>query len=89
MKTTTKTTTKTTINRLALNFVEIDSAQYVEINGEEVKLDTPKHSVSYVNSIQSREQLQKEQSENIVAAVLAIWGDDPTVKDPQIPETSE
>ena len=82
------TTPKITINRLTSTFVEIDTDQYIEINGQGIKLDQLKHSVSYMNSPLGREQLQSGQPENIVESVLAIWGEAPTTTDPQ-PEQFE
>ena len=75
------TTTKTTIHRLTTEFVEIDTEQYVEINDQKIKLDMPKHSVSYVNSASGREQLQNDLPEKIIQAVLVIWGDEPTINE--------
>ncbi len=84
-----KTIKKTAIHRLTVNIVEIDSEQYIEIEGKEVKLDTPKHSTAYVNSPSGRERLQAEQPENIITSVLAIWGTEPTVEDPKVKEEPE
>jgi len=74
---------KITIHRLTENFVEIDTEQYVEIDSLEIKLDIPKHSVTYVNSLSGRLQLHENQNENIVNSVLAIWGDQPTIEEIQ------
>ncbi len=79
------TTKKSTIHRLTSDFVEIDTEQHVEVNGAQVKLDIPKHSTSYANSRSGRERLRVEQPENIIAAVMAIWGDAPTIEDPKAP----
>jgi len=83
------TITKTTIHRLTTEFVEIDSEQYVEINGQQIKLDVPKHSVSYINSVSGRERLLYDQPVNIIKAVLLIWGDEPTIEEEEIPETDD
>lgn len=81
--------TKTTLHRLTPDLVEIDSEKYVELNGAEVKLDIPKHSTSYVNSPSGRERLQSEQPGNVAASVLAMWGDTPTMADPEPPQPQE
>jgi len=77
---------KVIIHRLTTDFVEIDTEQYAEIGGKETKLnenDFPKHSVHYVNSLSGRELLMDSQPENVVTAVMAIWGDAATVEDPE------
>jgi len=84
--------TKTTIYYLTERSVDISTEQFVEINGTEVKLDTPKHLMPYYNSPLGRESLQNAgYSENVVNAVFEIWGDEPTVADPEVqdPEVTE
>lgn len=39
------------------------------------------HSIAYVNTEAQRNTLEKEQPNEIVAAVLAIWGETPTITD--------
>ena len=41
------------------------------------------HSIAYINTEAQRAVLEKDQPEDIVSAVLAIWGDVPTVVDPE------
>jgi len=80
-----ETIKKTTIHRLTAEFVEIDSEQYIEVDGQEVRLDMPKHAVSYANSASGREQLKREQPKNIIDGVFAIWGKTPTVAEHEPP----
>lgn len=41
------------------------------------------HSIAYINTEVQRDTLEKDQPEEIVNAVFAIWGDVPTVPDPE------
>ena len=84
-----ETIKKTTICKLTEKFVEIETEDYIQLNGQEIKLDIPKHAVSYMNSPSQREQLQEQQPENIVSAVMVIWGKEPTVEEPEIPEPTK
>ena len=74
---------KIEIARLTENFVELIAREFVEIDGKEVKLSIPHVANSYVNSETGRQRLQENEPENIVTAIMAIWGDMPTVKPPQ------
>ena len=77
-------TTKTTIHKLTTDSVEIDQEYYIEIDGKEVKVDIPKHSTTYTNSISGRERLIAEQP-NDANSVLEKWGKPPTVEEPERP----
>ena len=47
------------------------------------------HRRTYLNSVSGREELLKEQTENVVNAVFAIWGSEPVVEEPIIEEEDE
>lgn len=51
--------------------VTVDSKEYVVGNTR----------IAYENSELGRELVQKEQSAEIVSAVMAMWGSEPTVED--------
>jgi len=70
---------KKTIYLLSENFVEIDEEQFIIISDQEIRLDIPKHRTLYINSSSKRAALTAEQPANIVSAVFAIWGNEPTV----------
>ena len=80
---------KLSINHLTDKFVAIDTEQFIEIDGVQVKLNIPTHRVSYVNSISGRERLQAEQDVNFAAVIMQVWGDTPTVVDPEPPKKPE
>ena len=42
-----------------------------------------------MDSVSGREELLKEQTENVVNAVFAIWGSEPVVEEPIIEEEDE
>jgi len=77
-----ETIKKHTLCRLTDRFVEIETNQYIELNGEEVKLNIPTHGVSYMNSSKQRELLKDSDfPQNIKDAILKVWGKSPTVED--------
>ena len=71
---------------LAPNFAHIDCVECVCDGDSHRNVADSNHRDSYANSPSGRERLQKEQPENIVEAVLAFWGKNTTVEDPELPE---
>ena len=67
-----------TIDELNSNSVSVKRERVVEIEGAEYKLPNPTRK-AYVNSINGRNELEEELSEPYLAAVLTVWGDNPTV----------
>ena len=82
---------KTRICDLTDWFVNIQTTKSIEYNEAEIVLET--HAVSYENSPSNRERFQSEQAEHpqIIEAVFAIWGDEPTREDakPKPPKKSK
>lgn len=74
---------KIEITRLTENFVELIAKKFVEIDGKRIKLDVPHIATSYTNSEIGRQRLQENEPKNIVTAIMAMWGDMPTVKPTQ------
>ena len=72
-----KTTTKLTIDMLTERGVSINTQIFIEFDGEEKEIKNNRKA--YVNSDRGRKELQTEQPDNIVNAVFAVWGDQPTV----------
>ena len=56
--------------------------EYVVVEGVEYFGDTVE-TMEYHNSTADRERLTAEQPEAIVNGILAVWGDDATVIDPE------
>ena len=72
-----ETKTKITIDMLTSDSVSIKTQTFIEFEGEEKEIGN-NHS-GYTNRPSGRKRLQDEQPENVVNAVLAVWGDEPTV----------
>lgn len=70
---------KKTIDMLTVNSVSIATDKFIELDGQEQQVGE-RHRISYENSVDGRNKIQDEQPENIVSAVLAIWGNVPTVE---------
>lgn len=67
-----------TIDFLNEKGVNILTKTFITYNEEEVQVGK-NHRCSYVNSEVGRQSISEKEPENIVAAVFAIWGDEPTV----------
>ena len=70
---------KKTVDMLTADSVSILTQQTIDVGGVTYPLGN--HRRAYVNSTGGREALAAEQPEDVVAAVMAIWGDTPTVTD--------
>lgn len=70
--------TKVTIDMLTSESVSILTQKYVTIEGVDTQVGE-NHRKAYVNSKSGRAGLQGEQTSDVVNAVLAIWGNAPTV----------
>lgn len=66
-----------TIDMLTKDGVSILTQRIITIGEETFPLDN--HRIAYSNSEMGRKDLINEQPENIVAAIMTIWGDSPTV----------
>ena len=81
--------TVTTVTDLTKDSVSILKQNFIELNGEQTQVGE-NFRTSYVNSTSGRQSLVNEQSEQDVTAVLAKWGDTPTVSEPkEVEENAE
>ena len=71
---------KKSVDMLTKDSVSIETTQTAVIDGTEYTLGLP-HRCAYVNSLQGRALLAEQEPEDVVAAVLAMWGDTPTVEE--------
>ena len=71
-------TTKTMIEHLTPNGVNIKTQKYIEQDGVEYALGEP-HRCAFVNSERGRTEIATELPEPYLSAVMAVWGDAPTV----------
>lgn len=69
---------KTTIDMLTDESVSILTQQYITIEGVETQVGE-NHRCAYINSAQGRADLEANEPEVIVNAVLTIWGTTPTI----------
>lgn len=72
---------KTTVDMLTTDSVSILTQQMIDVGGVTYTLGN--HRRAYVNSAQGREAIAAEQPGDVVAAVMAIWGDTATVTEPE------
>ncbi len=73
---------KKTVDMLTKDSVSIETTKTAVIDGTEYTLGLP-HRCAYVNSLQGRAMLAEQEPADVVAAVLAMWGDTPTVEEPE------
>ncbi len=73
---------KKTVDRLTTDSVSVLTQQFVDLNGVSTQVGE-NHRTSYANSESGRSSLQDTEPDEVVNAVLAIWGDTPTVEESQ------
>ena len=71
-----------TIDALTKNSVSVKRQKTITAEGSIYEIGEP-HRCAYVNSVTGRKQLAAELPEPYLSAVLAVWGDAPTVEDPE------
>lgn len=70
---------KKIIDMLTVNSVSIATDKFIVLDGQEQQVGE-RHRIAYENSESGRDKIRNEQPEDVVNAVLAIWGDTPTVE---------
>lgn len=70
-----------TIDALTKNSVSIKRQKTITADGSTYEIGEP-HRCAYANSATGREQIAEELPEPYLSAVMAVWGDTPTVEDP-------
>lgn len=70
--------TKKTVDMLTTDSVSILTQKFIVDDGEIVQVGK-NHRKGYENSVVGRAELQEKEPPEVVNAVLAIWGDTPTV----------
>lgn len=73
-----------TIDRLTVNGVSILTQKFTFIDGVKTQIGE-NHRCAYSNSVSDRERLLANEPEGVVETVLSVWGDEPTVEEPEIP----
>lgn len=72
--------TKTTLDMLTKTSVNVKTQKYIEDGGIEYVVGEP-HRKAYVNSERGRAEIAAELPEPYLSAVLAVWGENPTVSE--------
>jgi len=73
-------TEKIFMDTLTQDSVSVRKQNYVTVDGVEYPVGQPWRR-AYVNSTAGRQQVQDEVPEPYRTAILAVWGDEPTVPD--------
>ena len=68
------------LDSLTSDHVHLRKQNYTTINGVEYPIGNPWRR-AYVNSVNGRAQVQDEVVEPYKTAIMAVWGDTPTVDD--------
>lgn len=77
------------LDELDVYKVSVETKQFVEVDGVLYQIGTP-HRRAYSNSSQDRILISEELAEPYLSAVMAVWGDEPTVfPSPPEPHDSE
>lgn len=71
-----------TVDMLTKDTVSILTQKFITIEGVDQQVGE-NHRQAYVNSEKGRTELQEKEPANVVDSVLSIWGDVPTVADPE------
>lgn len=66
------------LDELDVYKVSVETKQFVEVDGVLYQIGTP-HRRAYSNSSQDRVLISEELAEPYLSAVMAVWGDEPTV----------
>lgn len=74
-----------TIDMLTTNNVSILTQKFIELDGIKQQVGN-NHRRAYQNSLEGRDTLINVEPPDVVDAVLAIWGDSPTVVEQQVDE---
>lgn len=69
---------KITLDMLTQDSVSVKRQRYAVVDGEEYPIGRP-HRKAYVNSERGRTEIQNELEEPYLSAVMAVWGEQPTV----------
>jgi len=69
---------KIALDMLTQDSVSVKRQRYAVVDGEEYPIGQP-HRKAYINSERGRTEIQNELEEPYLSAVMAVWGEQPTV----------
>lgn len=84
-----ETVTKKTITSLTSDSVSILTQTFTTDEYGTSEQVGSNHRTSYSNSESGRTLLAENEPEEIVATVLQMWGDTPTIETPELPEVDD
>lgn len=73
--------TKITLDMLTTDSVSVLKQQYITVDGADIKVGDNVRN-AFMNTQTERELLKSELPEEYYNAVMAVWGDTPTVVEP-------
>jgi hypothetical protein len=71
---------KITLDMLTRDSVSVKTEKFIEIDGVEYQVGEP-HRRAYVNSLSGRAAVATELPEAQAKAIMAVWGETPTIQD--------
>lgn len=74
--------TRKTVDMLTKDSVSIITQNFIEFEGKEQQVGE-KHRRAYINSQEGRAEIEECEPNDVIVAVMAIWGDVPTVVNEQ------
>ena len=77
--------TKITLDMLTTDSVSILKQQYITVDGTDIRVGENVRN-AYMNTQTDREQLKIILPEEYYNAVMAVWGDEPTIDDEMLVE---
>lgn len=79
-----ETVTRKTVDMLTSDSVSVLTQKFIELDGEQTQVGE-NHRCAYTNSARGRILLAESEPAEVVSAVMAMWGDTPTVEEPEYP----
>ena len=73
--------TKITLDMLTTDSVSVLRQQYITVDGTDIRVGENVRN-AYMNTQTEREQLKEILPEEYYNAVMAVWGDNPTIAEP-------
>lgn len=73
--------TKITLDMLTTDSVSVLKQQYITVDGTDIRVGENVRN-AYMNTQTEREQLKAKLPEEYYNAVIAVWGDTPTIAEP-------
>lgn len=72
---------KITLDMLTTDSVSVLKQQYITVDGADIKVGDNARN-AYMNTQSERDRLKNDLPEEYYNAVIAVWGDTPTVAEP-------